>query len=126
MISKYYSDNNSRLLRPHAFFHLKHCIMYHLTLLLKLTPWLFGQLQVTGLSWNCTGAVVAAAFGRFDHEDWCTHRSTLCTWNLDRRGLVEDKPDIVIDVPSCLMCIACHPKKPAWIVGGTFNGEITR
>ncbi|ELT93583.1 hypothetical protein CAPTEDRAFT_134662, partial [Capitella teleta] len=79
---------------------------------------------VTNLSWNSTGAVVAASYGRFDHEDWCMHKSGLCTWNLDRRNLDADKPDSVIDVSSCLMCIAYHPQKPAWIAGGTFNGEV--
>ena len=81
------------------------------------------QLQVTSLAWNSTGAVVAGAFGRFDHEDWCTHKSFLCTWNLDRRGMTENKPDMSIDLQSCLMCIAFHPKNPAWIVGGTFDGK---
>ena len=83
----------------------------------------FVQLQVTGLSWNSTGAVIAASYGRFDHEDWCTHRSCVCTWNLDRRGLNAEKPNVTIDVPSCVMCLAFHPKNPALIVGGTFNGE---
>lgn len=82
------------------------------------------ELQVTGLSWSCTGSVIAASFGRFDHEDWCTHKSNLCTWNLDRRQLEATKPDTVIDLPSCLMCIQCHPKKPSIVAGGTFNGEI--
>jgi hypothetical protein len=75
------------------------------------------------VGWNCTGAVIGAALGRFDHEDWCTHKSTLCTWNINRRGLDPDKANVVIDVPSCLMCIHFHPQKPSYVVGGTFNGE---
>ncbi|KAK2163799.1 hypothetical protein LSH36_74g11005 [Paralvinella palmiformis] len=63
-------------------------------------------------------------YGRYDHEDWCTHKSALCTWNLDRRTLDANKPDTVMDLSSCLMCIAYHPQKPGLIVGGTFNGEV--
>jgi len=82
------------------------------------------ELQVTGLSWNATGSTLAATFGRFDHEDWCTHRATLCTWNLDRRTVKEDRPDTIIDSSCCLMCLEFHPSNPAWIAGGNFNGEV--
>lgn len=82
------------------------------------------QLQVTGVSWNCTGSVIAVSYGRFDHEDWCTHKSVLCTWNLDRRKIDATKADIAIDLPSCLMCVACHPSQPSWIAGGSFSGEV--
>lgn len=82
------------------------------------------ELQVTGLSWNSTGSVIAASYGRFDHEHWCTHKSALCTWNIDRRSIDPNKPDASIDLSSCLMCIAFHPKLPSVIAGGTFNGEI--
>lgn len=82
------------------------------------------KLEVTCLSWNPTGAVLAVAYGRYDHQDWCTHKSSLCTWNLDRRSLNTNKADLVIDVPSCLMSIAFHPVVPSLIVGGTFNGDV--
>lgn len=82
------------------------------------------ELQVTGLSWNSTGSVIAASYGRFDHEHWCTHKSALCTWNIDRRSIDPNKPDASIDLSSCLMCITFHPKLPSVIAGGTFNGEI--
>ena len=62
-------------------------------------------------------------FGRFDHEDWCTHPAAMCTWNLDRRSVKEDKPDTIIDSPCCVMCLEFHPVNPAWIAGGNFNGE---
>jgi hypothetical protein len=61
-------------------------------------------------------------YGRFDHEDWCTHKSALCTWNIDRRQIDANKADVAIDLPSCLMCVACHPSLPSLIAGGTFNG----
>ncbi|KAJ8317071.1 hypothetical protein KUTeg_004975 [Tegillarca granosa] len=61
---------------------------------------------------------------RYDHEDWCTHKTALCTWNLERRNLNENKPDTTIDLSSCLMCIAFHPDNPAQIAGGNFNGDV--
>jgi len=82
------------------------------------------ELQITGLSWNATGSTIAATYGRFDHEDWCTHRASLSTWNLDRRSVKEDRPDTIIDSPCCLMCLEFHPTNPAWLVGGNFNGEV--
>lgn len=82
------------------------------------------KLQITGLSWNSTGAVVAAGYGRYDHEDWCTHKTALCTWNLERRKVDENKPDTVLELPCCLMCVAFHPTNPAVIAGGTFNGSV--
>lgn len=83
-----------------------------------------GELQVSGISWNATGSTVAASFGRYDHEDWCTHRAAVGTWNLDRRNVKEDKPDTVIDSSCCVMCLEFHPENPAWLAGGNFNGEV--
>ena len=65
-----------------------------------------------------------ARYGRLDHEDWCTHKAGLCTWNLNRSGVSGNKPDSVIDTASCLMSVDFHPVKPALIAGGTFNGEF--
>ena len=66
------------------------------------------------------------SYGRFDHEDWCTHKSVVATWNIDRRQLVANKPDTSIDTQSCLMCVACHPTVPSIIAGGSFSGRLRR
>ena len=36
----------------------------------------------TQVSWSKSGSVVAAAYGRFDHESCCTHKGVLATWNV--------------------------------------------
>lgn len=41
----------------------------------------------------------------------------MCTWNLDRRGLNPKRPDLVIDVPTSVMCLSFHPSKPSLIAG---------
>ncbi|XP_022080790.1 WD repeat-containing protein 34-like [Acanthaster planci] len=83
-----------------------------------------GELQCTRVAWNCTGSSLAVAYGRMDHQDWCTHRGSLCIWNIDLKSIDREKADTVVDVNSCLMCLAYHPEKPSAIVGGNFNGEV--
>ncbi|XP_042642742.1 cytoplasmic dynein 2 intermediate chain 2 isoform X2 [Tyto alba] len=82
------------------------------------------NLQVTSVSWNATGSVVACSYGRLDSGDWSTDKSYVCTWNLDRRGLDPQRPDLVVDVPSSVMCLAFHPAQPSLIAGGLFSGEL--
>ncbi|KAF1520330.1 WD repeat-containing protein 34, partial [Eudyptes sclateri] len=82
------------------------------------------NLQVTSVSWNATGSVVACSYGRLDGGDWSTEKSYVCTWNLDRRGLNPQRPDLVVDVPSSVMCLAFHPSQPSLIAGGLFGGEL--
>ncbi|NXX57931.1 WDR34 protein, partial [Scopus umbretta] len=82
------------------------------------------NLQVTSVSWNTTGSVVACSYGRLDSGDWSTEKSYVCTWNLDRRGLNPQHPDLVVDVPSSVMCLAFHPSQPSLIAGGLFSGEL--
>ncbi|XP_069729503.1 cytoplasmic dynein 2 intermediate chain 2 [Phaenicophaeus curvirostris] len=82
------------------------------------------NLQVTSISWNATGSVIACSYGRLDDGDWSTEKSYVCTWNLDRRGLNPQRPDLVVDVPSSVMCLAFHPSQPSLIAGGLFSGEL--
>ncbi|NXG72579.1 WDR34 protein, partial [Baryphthengus martii] len=82
------------------------------------------KLQVTSVSWNATGSVVACSYGRLDSGDWSTEKSYVCTWNLDRKGLNPLRPDLVVDVPSSVMSLAFHPSQPSLIAGGLFSGEL--
>ncbi|NXT56122.1 WDR34 protein, partial [Pluvianellus socialis] len=82
------------------------------------------NLQVTSVSWNATGSVIACSYGRLDGGDWSTEKSYICTWNLDRRGLNPQHPDLVVDVPSSVMCLAFHPSQPSLVAGGLFSGEL--
>ncbi|XP_023664248.1 cytoplasmic dynein 2 intermediate chain 2 [Paramormyrops kingsleyae] len=82
------------------------------------------KLHVTSLSWNCTGSVIACAFGHTDDGDWTTEKSFVCTWNLNRRGLDPKRPDVVIDAATSVMCVSFHPSRPSLIAGGLYNGEV--
>ncbi|CAH2316295.1 spectrin alpha chain, non-erythrocytic 1 isoform X1 [Pelobates cultripes] len=81
-------------------------------------------LQVTSVTWNCTGSVIACSYGRLGDGDWSTEKAYVCTWNLDRRGLKPNNPDVILEVPSSVMCLAFHPSQPSLIAGGLFNGEV--
>uniref|UniRef100_A0A8D0H4V6 Dynein 2 intermediate chain 2 n=1 Tax=Sphenodon punctatus TaxID=8508 RepID=A0A8D0H4V6_SPHPU len=82
------------------------------------------KLQVTSVSWNTTGSVIACSYGRLDDGDWSTEKSYVCTWNLDRRGLDPKHPDLVVEIPSSVMCLAFHPLQPSLIAGGLYSGEV--
>jgi WD40 repeat protein len=82
------------------------------------------QLQVTGLSWNSTGSVLAVSYGRHDLSGWCDLPGALCTWNLFHRDFNPAVPNMVLDTSTCLMCVACHPEQPAIVAAGSFNGEV--
>ncbi|KAL6469781.1 hypothetical protein MHYP_G00209000 [Metynnis hypsauchen] len=81
-------------------------------------------LQVTSVSWNCTGSVIACAYGRVDNGDWSTERSCVCTWNLDRSRLNPKQPDTVIDTATPVVCVSFHPLRPSLIAGGLYSGEV--
>lgn len=81
-------------------------------------------LHVTGVSWNATGSVIACSYGRLQDGDWSTEKSYVCTWNLDRRGLNPNRPNVVICVSSAVMSLAFHPTEPSLIAGGLYNGEV--
>ncbi|KAK0146702.1 WD repeat-containing protein 34 [Merluccius polli] len=81
-------------------------------------------LHVTSMSWNCTGSVVAGAYGRIDDGDWSTEASYVCTWNVDRRGLNPKQADLTIDVSTAVMAISFHPTRPSLIAGGLYSGEV--
>lgn len=54
-------------------------------------------LSCTGVSWNATGAMVAVAYGRFDHSGWCNYRSALCLWRVFQADFNPDKPHLVLE-----------------------------
>ncbi|XP_026196064.1 WD repeat-containing protein 34 [Anabas testudineus] len=81
-------------------------------------------LHVTSVSWSCTGSVIACAYGRINDGSWSTERSCVCTWNLDRQRLNPKQADLVIDVPTAVTALSCHPNQPALIAGGLYSGEV--
>ncbi|XP_061838851.1 cytoplasmic dynein 2 intermediate chain 2 [Nerophis lumbriciformis] len=81
-------------------------------------------LHVTSVSWTCTGASIACAYGRMAEGDWNQDKSYVCMWNLDHGGLKPQQADVVINVSTAVTCLCCHPKQPALIAGGLYSGEV--
>ncbi|KAF4098758.1 WD repeat-containing protein 34 [Onychostoma macrolepis] len=81
-------------------------------------------LQVTSVSWNCTGSVIGCGFGREDDGDWSNEKAYVCMWNLDRQNLNPKRPDVIIDVATPVMCLCFHPLKPSVVAGGLYSGEV--
>lgn len=55
------------------------------------------SLSCTGVSWNATGAVVAVAYGRFDHSGWCNYRSAFCLWRVFQADFSPSRPHLVLE-----------------------------
>jgi hypothetical protein len=53
-------------------------------------------LEISDVSWNATGVVVAAAYSKPDHEGTCSHKSMVCLWALLKRNFKPTRPDVII------------------------------
>lgn len=52
-----------------------------------------------------------------DDGDWSNEKAYVCTWNLDRQNLNPKRPDVIIDVPTPVMCLCFHPVRPSVVAG---------
>uniref|UniRef100_A0A3Q2ZBD9 Dynein 2 intermediate chain 2 n=1 Tax=Hippocampus comes TaxID=109280 RepID=A0A3Q2ZBD9_HIPCM len=66
----------------------------------------------------------ACVIGRMAEGDWSNDKSYICTWNIDHGGLNPKQADLVIDVPTPVTALCCHPKHPALMTGGLYSGEV--
>jgi hypothetical protein len=81
-------------------------------------------LQTTSLSWNANGSMIGITYGKNDIEGFCDLPGVFCGWNVFSKTFHYQKPDLLVDHSSCLMCLAFHPIIPTIVVLGSFNGEI--
>ncbi|DBA85408.1 TPA: WD repeat-containing protein 34 [Trebouxia sp. C0005] len=82
------------------------------------------QTCCTSVSWSSTGQGIAVSYGRFDVEGWCLQPGRLCTWNLARTNFDPNKPEVTLEVDSCLQCCAYHPQQAGLIAGGSYTGDV--
>ena len=82
------------------------------------------QLQALDVAWNCTGSVVAAAYGRMDNVGWCTSVGFVCAWNVNSPRLKQDVPDVCVEVSNHVMVVAFHPTERTHVAAGTYNGDV--
>jgi WD40 repeat protein len=93
-------------------------------------------LPCTGLSWNASGSLLAAAYGHAHHPGWCRHRAGVAVWNAFRGppaaasspsgggGGGAWAPSAVLDTPTCVTSVAFHPDNAGLVAGGTATGEV--
>tara|TARA_B100000482_G_C12602177_1_gene295663 strand:+ start:187 stop:1215 length:1029 start_codon:yes stop_codon:yes gene_type:complete len=82
------------------------------------------ELQCVDLSWNSTGSMICAAFGRPDKFGWCDDSGIICCWSLFRGDFCPSKATHILEYASCFTVVTCHPTHPSLLAAGTFNGEI--
>jgi len=104
--------------------------------------------DVTGVTWNATGNVVAISYGDLAKTGWCNLKSCIAIWHLhklesaadtDGDGVLSkeeieaglkkssEAPSVVLEIPSAttfVTCIKFHPDQPALLASGTYSGEI--
>jgi len=78
--------------------------------------------DITCLTWNNIGSILASAFGYFEHNSWCTHHSYIHLWNVNRKE--NSAPDKVIETDNCVTSLSFHPNDPPLLLGGDFSGKI--
>lgn len=73
------------------------------------------SLESTDVSWNRSGNIIGASFGRNDITGWCTYPGVICIWNVFMKTFQRSKPDLILDHSSCLQCISFHPQSPSLV-----------
>jgi len=80
--------------------------------------------QVMDVAWNATGTALACAYGRLDTYGWCDVLAPVCVWrNVFDSKLAGGAADLALEVEGFVHSLAFHPKEPAVLAGGTYNGE---
>mmetsp|Transcript_31864 Transcript_31864/g.98421 ORF Transcript_31864/g.98421 Transcript_31864/m.98421 type:complete len:277 (+) Transcript_31864:138-968(+) len=100
----------------------QHGITYRHTLTSKSAT--AANLQCIALSWNATGGMICAAFGKSCISGWCDDPGIICCWHLFRDGFSPNVPSCSFDYSCCFTSLACHPSNPSLLAAGTFNGEV--
>ncbi len=90
------------------------------------------NLVCTDISWNCTGTIIAASYGRFDQKGWCLECGYIAAWTIQE---LEDELETVLELnnrliavleseESYVMCLDFHPKISNVVACGTYDGTV--
>ena len=52
-------------------------------------------MEVSTLSWNASGVVIAAGYAKASHEATCSHKSSVCLWGIFKRNFKPTKPETI-------------------------------
>lgn len=82
------------------------------------------NLQCVAVSWNATGMMICAAFGKLCINGWCDDPGIICCWHLFREDFSSAAPSCTLNHSCCFTSLVCHPTHPSLLAAGTFNGEL--
>lgn len=84
---------------------------------------LASDLEVTSLSWNSNASLLAASYGQFQHEDWCSHKGWVYTFSMRQTDLAKSFT-FSMDFSACCTQVLYHPKNRSILAIATYSGEI--
>eukprot|EP00727_Mastigamoeba_balamuthi_P004606 m51a1_g14143 hypothetical protein (699) ;mRNA; f:7085-9740 len=81
---------------------------------------------ITAVAWNCTGALLAVAYGGAQHAGWCTHRGLVRVWSVFRRASAAGARGLLLSIETgtCATAVAFHPNRPSLLAVGAFTGQL--
>ncbi|KAK6621624.1 hypothetical protein RUM44_001431 [Polyplax serrata] len=79
---------------------------------------------VSSLAWNSNGVSLAIAFCQKSHEGWCSHESTVKTYNTSKIEFEKLQPSHILKTNSCVQYVRFHPYSPSVLTAGLHNGDI--
>lgn len=79
---------------------------------------------MTDMVWNCSGSIVAASYGRYQHEGSCSDKAFVYCWHISKRNFDTDSPTYILESNTCIMSLEFHPTRSTWLAGGSFQGQV--
>lgn len=71
--------------------------------------WARGGKAAAAVAWNCSGSLLAVAYGFMRISGTDTASSAVAVWNLQRQYVRADVPDELLDTHASVMAAAFHP-----------------
>nr|CAD7399084.1 unnamed protein product [Timema poppensis] len=82
------------------------------------------EVKVSGLSWSCSGGVIALGYSHLEHDNWCDHNSSVQLYNINRADTSPTTSYKTLETSSCVTSLKAHPSEPSLLAVGTFSGEL--
>lgn len=70
---------------------------------------LTNEYSAISLDWSSNGSSIAVAYGKTNISTWCEYSSVVSIWQVFRGDYDPKKPQIEIEVPTCLTQVRFHP-----------------